>query len=119
MKNRFQVLVYAVLMLSMFVVLAIVAAGCTAQQAADFQKNESQLVDRAKAAVDAAQKAVDRYEAQLAKLPADAPERKSLEKTLLQAQDGLSRAQSYLSLVQIGLDIFATPVLPPATQPAQ
>lgn len=121
--------VLAVLTFCVLAAFAMIVIGCSAQQTADFQKNEQAVVDHARAAVDAAQaqvdlaqKAVDAYELQLAKLPADAPERKTLDKSLTQAQSVLTRAQLYLSLAEIGLDVFATPpapVSPPATQPAQ
>lgn len=82
----------------------------TVQQAAQSARD---AVVRAQADVDKFKASIDALQASLAKLPPNAPERKSLEKSLTAVQAVLVRAQFDLDLARIVADAF----VPPTTQP--
>src|SRR5881409_3656810 len=94
-------IVFVGCVLGAFAVVAI--GGCTAQQ----QQQQADVIDHAQAAVDslsravdAAQAIVDAYQAQLAELPEDAPERTSIDDKLTRAETILARTRFDLKLAE-------------------
>jgi hypothetical protein len=96
------------------ILLATLLAGCGAQDLQHLQQARDQTV----AALAQAQSAHDQIRQQLATLPADDPVRKRLEPQLARLDQIISKAQSFLPLLDAGIKSAQSGQLDPSLQQA-